>query len=157
VFSVCEADEKDELMSQQIPDFTFSELHRLLRHLRRGGTRKGACGWAGITFAELERKFARDEKFAMLVEKSEALGLAKDERRLEVKVSEGDRQALLFRMKTVYGYAYGKGPAKVGVRSDTDEQSRSCERIRQEIEALSPEERRKAVKGYREAEAACSA
>ena len=142
-------------MSERIPDFTFRELHRLLRHLRRGGTRKGACGCAGITFAELEQKFALDEKFAMLVEKSESFGLAKDERRLEVKVSEGDRQALLFRMKTVYGYAYGKGPAKVGVRSDTDERSKSCERIRQEIEALSPQERKRTVKAYREAEAAC--
>ena len=144
-------------MSERVPDFTFTELHRLLRHLRRGGTRKGACGWAGITFAELEQKFALEEKFAMLVEKSESFGLAKDERRLEVKVSEGDRQALLFRMKTVYGYAYGKGPAKVGVKSDTDERSKSCEQVRQEIEALSPQERREAVRRYRESEAACPA
>lgn len=141
-------------MSEPIPHFTFSELHRMLRHLRRGGTRKGACGWAGITFAELERKFSLDRKFARTVEKSEFFGLAKDERRLEQKVSEGDRQALLFRMKAVYGYAYGKGPVKVGVRSDTDERSKACEQVRREIEALSPEERKGTVKAYREA-AAC--
>ena len=144
-------------MSQQVPRFTFSELHRLLRHLRKGGTRKGACGWAEITFAELEQRFALDKKFAVVVEKSESFGLAKDERRLEEKVSEGDRQALLFRMKTVYGYAYGKGPAKVGVRSEKDERSKECEQVRQEIEALSPEERKRTVKAYREAEAACPA
>lgn len=146
--------EKDELMSEQVPHFTFSELHRLLRHLRRGGTRKGACGCAGITFAELEQKFALDEKLAMLVEKSESFGLAEDERRLGQKVSEGDRQALLFRMKTVYGYAYGRGPAKVGVRNKTDERSKECEQVRREIEALSPEERKRTAKAYREA-AAC--
>jgi len=143
-------------MSKREPHITFSELHRLLRHLRKGGTRKGACGWAGIIFAELEQKFALDKKFAKAVEKSESFGLAKDERRLEGKVSEGDRQALLFRMKTVYGYAYGKGPAKVGVRSDTDERSKAVEEVRREIEALSPQERKRTVKAYREA-AACTA
>ncbi len=141
-------------MSKRELHITFSELHRLLRHLRKGGTRKGACGWAGITFAGLEQKFALDKKFAKAVEKSESFGLAKDERRLEEKVSEGDRQALLFRMKTVYGYAYGKGPAKVGVRSDTDERSKAVEEVRREIESLSPQERKRTVKAYREA-AAC--
>jgi len=143
-------------MSEPTRHFTFSELHRLLRHLRRGGTRKGACGWAGITFTELEQRFSLDSKFAKAMEKSESFGLAKDEMRLEQKVSEGDRQALLFRMKTVYGYAYGKGPVKAGVRSDTDERSKACDQVRREIEALSPEERKGTVKAYREA-AACPA
>lgn len=133
--------------------FTFGQLHRLLRHLRRGGTRRGACGWAGIAHEELECGLENEPRLASAVERSEGLGLARDEIRLAGRVERGDRESLLFRMKTVYGYTYGKGPGGCrtgGKRRARDGENGEGERLRRSIEKLGEDERRKVVEAYRE-------
>ena len=136
-------------MSEKTPELSFSELLRLLRHLRKGGTRKGACGWAGITCGEFERKLSLDEKFARAVEKAESYGLAQDEIRLEAKVRDGDREALLFRLKMVYGYS-----SKVRVTGEAlpriHEPSKEYTELEKKISALGAEQRKELVAAYRE-------
>jgi hypothetical protein len=130
-------------------ELTFSVLHRLLRHLRRGGTRKGACGWAGIAYAALERGRQAEPRLDECLERAEMYGLARDERFLDSKVCKGDRQALLFRMRMVYGYAQGRGGEEAG--KTTDEPGSEFREIERRIGALGPPGRRRLAAAHREA------
>ena len=134
-------------MSLQKPEFTFKQLLRLLRHLRKGGTRKGACGWAGITYYELELRIYLDSRFAEAVEKWESRSLARDERRLHSKVCKDDRQSLLFRLRRVYGQDKDRDKGKTVQKKY--EQSRDYAEIEREINSLPLEERRRLTAAYR--------
>ena len=138
-------------INRQDKDFSFGELHRLFRHLRRGGTRKGACGWAEIPYEQLETRLAGDKKFAALVENTERYVLAQDEQRLDKNVCKGDRQCLLYRLRRGYGAESGRGNREL--RQTTDEKSQAYAVVEREIGALGPEKRKRTVGEYREAAA----
>ena len=130
-------------------EFTFRVLLRLLRHLRRGGSRKGACGWAGITSAELASRLESDSRLAGALERAEARGLAGDERRLDHSVRKGDRVALLFRMRNVHGY--GGQRAREGAETLSEEKSREFAEVETGIRSLGKEGRGELVHAYRQA------
>jgi len=138
-------------INRQDKDFSFGELHRLFRHLRRGGTRKGACGWAEIPYEQLETRLAGEKKFTALVENTERYVLAQDEQRLDKNVCKGDRQCLLYRLRRGYGAESGRGNREL--RQTTDEKSQAYAEVEREIGALGPEKRKRTVGEYREAAA----
>jgi hypothetical protein len=126
-----------------------SPLRRLLRHLRRGGSRKGACGWAGLSHTGLLEVLENNPGLAAALERAEALGLARDERRLDLKVREGDREALLFRMKNVYGYGSGtRGREEAQPTGETF--SREFTEVAAGIRSLGKDGRRELAGAYRE-------
>ncbi len=127
-----------------------SPLRRLLRHLRRGGSRKGACGWAGLSHAGLIEALESNPGLAAALERAEALGLARDERRLDLKVREGDREALLFRMKNVYGYGSGTR-AREEAQPTGETSSREFTEVAAGIRSLGKDGRRELAGAYREA------
>jgi len=145
--------EKDQRNLQE-PEINFRKLLRLFRHLRKGGTRKGACGWAGINHWELDLRISLDRRFAGLVEKYESYSLARDERILHFRVCEGNCQALFFRLRKAYSQDKDRG--KGGAVRKGYERSESYARIEGEIAALSPDERRGIVTAHRST-AACPA
>ncbi len=128
----------------------FRRLRRVTGHLRRGGTIRGACGWAGIDHRELELRLREDQRLAQLMERAESLGLARDERRLEGRVEDGDPKALLFRLKAVYGYGNQGGRGELSAER-ADEPSREYGEVVRRIAELGREERRGLVAAYREA------
>lgn len=133
------------------PNNEIRMTERLLAHLKMGGTRKGACGSAGISFRELCERMEADGKFAGAVEEAECEGLAADEKRLATNVEDGDRRSLLFRLRRAYqGEKNGK---RAGVRNADESTRREYERIANEIGELTEKDRKKmveAVRGNRE-------
>jgi hypothetical protein len=122
-------------------------IESLLAHLRRGGTRKGACGSAGISFSELCARLEADPEFAEAVEGAECVGLAADENRLATNVEDGDRQSLLFRLRVAYqGDKNGK---RAGVRKADESTAKEYQRIACKFGELPEEERRKMVEKLR--------
>lgn len=119
----------------------------LLAHLKRGGTRKGACGSAGISFRELCARLEADPVFAEQVEEAECIGLAADENRLAANVEDGNRQSLLFRLRRAYqGKDNGK---RAGVKNADESTAGEYGRIACRIGELPEEERRKMVERIR--------
>ncbi len=122
-------------------------LDRLLAHLKMGGTRKGACGSAGISFRELCARLEADRSFAEAVEEAECEGLARDEQRLAVSVEDGDRQSLLFRLRRAYkGEKNGK---RAGVINTDDSTRKEYEKIAGRIGELTEKDRQKMVETVR--------
>ncbi|MFH1071171.1 MAG: hypothetical protein V1794_16250 [Candidatus Glassbacteria bacterium] len=128
---------------------------RLLDHLEMGGTRKGACGRAEMAWSEFNRQLEEEAGFAELVETAEAVGLSRDEQRLNTSVEDGDRPSLLFRLRTAY--TRDLKPGREAGRRKTDERNEKFDQIRREICCLTPGERKelsKAVKANSELAAA---
>ncbi len=122
-------------------------LQRLLAHLKMGGTRKGACGSAGIGYRELCARLETDERFAAAVEEAECEGLARDEQRLATSVEDGDRQSLLFRLRRAYqGEKNGK---RAGVRNADESTRKEYEKIAGGIGELGQQDRKKMVEAVR--------
>ena len=122
-------------------------LERLLAHLKMGGTRKGACGSAGINYRELCARLETDERFAQAVEEAECEGLARDEQRLATSVEDGDRQSLLFRLRRAYkGEKNGK---RAGVKNADESTRKEYEKIVCGIGELTQEDRKKMVEAVR--------
>ena len=119
----------------------------LLAHLKMGGTRKGACGSAGISFRELCARLDGDPAFAEAVEEAECAGLAADEKRLATSVEDGDRQSLLFRLRRAY--QSGKTGKRAGVGNADESIAKEYERIASRIEELPEEDKRKMVEKLR--------
>lgn len=130
-------------------EFGFIALLRLLRHLRRGGSRKGACGWAGITHAELADCLEGNPRLVAALERAEMRSLAKDERRLDSSVRKGDRVALLFRMRNIHGY--GEARAREGAEVTIGQRSREFGEVEAEIRSLGKRGRQELAGAYREA------
>jgi hypothetical protein len=120
---------------------------RLLSHLEMGGTRKGACGRAELAWSEFNRRLEEEAGFAELVETAEAVGLARDEQRLNTSVEEGHRQSLLFRLRAAY--ARDEKTALGGGRRKTDERNERFDQIRREVCCLTPGERMELAKAVR--------
>ena len=130
-------------------------IESLLAHLGRGGTRKGACGSAGISFRELCDRLGTDPEFAESLEQAECMGLAADEKRLATNVEDGDRQSLLFRLRVAYqGANNGK---RAGVKKADESTAKEYERIACRIGELPEEDRRKMVEKLRGDRAPASA
>lgn len=123
-------------------------LVRLFSHLRMGGTRKGACGWASMTWNEFNARLAGQAGFAEMVESAESLGLARDEQRLNARVVCGDRASLLSRLRAAHTRVerMEKG---AGERPRNESDAR-FEEIRREICCLTPEERKELARAVRE-------
>ncbi len=130
-------------------------MEPLLAHLKMGGTRKGACGRAGISFRELCTRLEADQRFAEAVEEAECEGLARDEQRLATSVEDGDRQSLLFRLRRAYkGEKNGK---RAGVKNADDSTRKEYEKIACRIGELTEEDRQKMVEAVRGNRAAAGA
>lgn len=119
----------------------------LLAHLEMGGTRKGACGNAGISFRELCARLEADPEFAEAVEEAECKGLAADEKRLATEVEDGNRQSLLFRLRRAY--QSGKNGKRAGVKNADESTAKEYERITCKFGELPEEDRRKLVEKLR--------
>jgi hypothetical protein len=120
---------------------------RLLAHLKMGGSRKGACGSAGISYRELCARLEADQRFAEAVEEAECEGLARDEQRLAVSVEDGDRQSLLFRLRRAYkGEKNGK---RAGVINTDDSTRKEYEKIAGRLGELTEKDRQKVVQAVR--------
>jgi len=119
----------------------------LLAHLRKNGTRKGACGSAGIGLVELEERMEADPAFAKAVDEAECVGMAADEQRLATEVEDGDRQCLLFRLRQAY--QSGKNGKRAGVKKSNESTAGQYEKIVCKFGELPEEERRKMVEKLR--------
>ena len=113
---------------------------KLCTHLRRGGTRRGACGAAGISPVTLERWESEDPALAEHLEQAQLIGLAEDESELDRHVSGGDKQALFLRLKCVYGYGSSASEKVRGKKKSV--RSTKCEAIENEIRGLSHDKRK---------------
>ncbi|MCE5272042.1 hypothetical protein LLH00_12270 [bacterium] len=128
----------------------FTRLLRLLRHLRRGGSRKGACGWANLSWAGLQAALADDSRLAAALERAENRAIACDEKQLDQHVQDGNRVALMFRMRSVYGYGNGKRAGKEA-RPTGETNSREFAEAAAGIHTLGETERRELAGQYRKA------
>jgi hypothetical protein len=124
-------------------------IDSLLAHLKMGGTRKGACGSAGISYRELCARIEADPEFAAVVDEAECEGLAADEKRLATEVEEGNRQSLLFRLRWAYQGQDGKKGKQAGVKKAHESTAKEYQRFACRIGELPEEERRKMVENLR--------
>ncbi|MBN2288865.1 MAG: hypothetical protein JXQ83_05985 [Candidatus Glassbacteria bacterium] len=122
----------------------------LLDRLRCGYTREGACGAAGISASTLRRWEREFPELAGEIELAILQGIARDEEMLDEHIVKGDRVALLHRMKSRDGP--GRPEAGEQVESGKENRwSRQYQQVVEAIERLTPEQRREAVRAYREA------
>ncbi len=128
----------------------FTHLHRLLRHLRRGGSRKGACGWAELSWTDLQAALENNPRLAAALEQAESLALACDENRLDQHVQAGDRTALLFRLRRIYGFGDGLREGEEA-QATGELYSREFTEAAEAIRSLGEEDRRELAGAYREA------
>ena len=85
--------------------YTPETVGKILDHLRSGGTRRGACGAAGIGVETLSRWEDDYGDFSDSIKRAQNEGLSSDLSRLDVFVKAGNLTALLYRMNVVHGLA----------------------------------------------------
>jgi len=83
--------------------YTYSRVRRILKHIRNGGTKRGACGAAGIGETTMIVWEANKSGLSEAVKRAQAHGLRSDLSRLDTFVRDGNLTALLARLKMVHG------------------------------------------------------
>ena len=127
----------------------------LLEHLRRGGTREGACGAAGISTSTLRRWEREIPELTGDIERAILQGIARDEMMLDKYITEkGDRVALVHRIKTRQGGKLSEKSEQVNGGGE-NKWSKEYHQVVEAIERLTPTQRKEAARAYREAEKSC--
>ncbi len=85
--------------------YTPETVDKILAHLRMGGTKRGACGAAGISVDTLTKWEVNKSGLSDVIKGAQNEGLSSDLSRLDVFVQAGNLTALLYRMDVVHGLA----------------------------------------------------
>ena len=85
--------------------YTPETVDKILAHLRMGGTKRGACGAAGISVDTLAKWEVNKSDLSDDIKGAQNEGLSSDLSRLDVFVQAGNLTALLYRMNVVHGLA----------------------------------------------------